>query len=258
MRRQLHAEWTKLRTVTGTGLLLLALVALTVSVSLAAVSVVTCPSAGCGFDAPRISLFGVQVGQAIVATLAVLAVTGEYSTGMIRTTLTAMHRRTDVLAAKALLLAGLTAAAGTVAVLGSFLAGRLIMPGNGFTAAHGYAALSLADGPTLRAVVGSVLYLVLIALLSLGVAVAVRDSAVAVGVVLGLLYLLPALIFMVRSDAWQKALWVISPTNSGLAVQATTRLAELPLSPWAGLGVTAAWAAGALMVGGLVLRARDA
>lgn len=252
MRRQLHAEWTKLRTVTGTGWLLLALVALTVSVSVAAASVVTCPTAGCGFDAPRISLFGVQVGQAIVATLAVLAITGEYSTGMIRTTLTAMPRRLSVLAAKAVLLAGLTAVAGTVAVLGSFLAGRLIMPGNGF------AALSLADGPTLRAVVGSVLYLVLIALLSLGVAVAVRDSAVAVGVVLGLLYLLPALIFMVRNEAWQKVLWIISPTNAGLAVQATTRLAELPLSPWAGLGVTAVWAAGALMGGGLLLRARDA
>ena len=68
------------------------------------------------------------------------------------------------------------------------LAGRLILPGHGFTATRGYPPLSLADGPVLRAACGSVLYLALIALLSLGVATAVRDSAVAIGLVLGLLY----------------------------------------------------------------------
>ena len=71
------------------------------------------------------------------------------------------------------------------------LAGRLLLPGNGFTTAHGYPLLSLGDGPTLRAAAGSVLYLALIALLSLGIATPVRDSAAAIGVVLGLLYLFP-------------------------------------------------------------------
>ena len=123
--------------------------------------------------------------------MAVLAISSEYSTGMIRTTLAAMPRRTTVLAAKAALVTGLTLAAGTVAVLGSLLAGRLILPGHGFTPAHGIAPLSLADGPVLRAAAGSVLYLALIALLSLGAATAVRDSAVAIGIVLGLLYLFP-------------------------------------------------------------------
>ncbi len=63
-------------------------------------------------------------------------------------------------------------------MLGSLLAGRLILPGHGFTAAHGYPPLSLGDGPVLRAAAGSVLYLALIALLSLGIATIVRDSAV--------------------------------------------------------------------------------
>lgn len=53
--------------------------------------------------------------------------------------------------------------------------------------------MTLADGPTLRATVGSILYLTLIALLSLGVATVVRDSATSIGVVLGLLYLFPIL-----------------------------------------------------------------
>ena len=66
-------------------------------------------------------------------------------------------------------------------MLGSVLAGRLILPGHGYTPANGYPALSLADGTVLRAAAGTVLYLALIALLSLGVATAVRDSAVAIG-----------------------------------------------------------------------------
>ncbi|GAA2119600.1 ABC transporter permease subunit [Actinomadura alba] len=258
MRPELHAEWTKLRTVAGAGRLLLAVVALTVAVSAAAAATVTCPSARCNYDAAKLSLMGIQVSQAIVAILAVLAISGEYSTGMIRTTLTAMPRRATVLAAKAAILTGLTLAAGTIAVLASVLAGRLILPGNGFTPAHGYPPLSLADAPTLRAAAGSVLYLVLIALLSLGIAAAVRDSAAAIGAVLGVLYLLPIIGSMISDPDWQRLLWKISPMNAGLAVQATTDLTDLPLSPWAGLGVLAAWAAAALFIGGQLLRLRDA
>ncbi len=46
--------------------------------------------------------------------------------------------------------------------------------------------------------------------------------------------------------------------NAGLAVQATRDLADQPIGPWAGLGVLAAWAAGALVLGSLVLYRRDA
>ncbi|WP_248960033.1 ABC transporter permease [Sphaerisporangium perillae] len=258
MRQELHAEWTKLRTLAGTRRLLFVIIMLTVALSAVASAAVTCPTAGCDHDAAKLSLTGIQLGQAVVAMLAVLAISGEYSTGTIRTTLTAMPRRTTVLAAKAVILAGLTLAAGTVAVLASVLAGRLILPGNGFTPAHGHPLLSLADGPTLRAAAGSVLYLALIALLSLGVATAVRDSAVSIGLVLALLYFLPTVIYMISDPDWQRLLWQISPTNAGLAIQTTTHLSSLPLSPWAGLGVLAAWATAALLGGGLLLRLRDA
>jgi ABC-2 type transport system permease protein len=190
--------------------------------------------------------------------VAVLAMGGEYSSGMIRTTLTAMPRRATVLAAKAVLITGLMLAAGTLAVLGSLLAGRLSLPGHGFTAAHGFVPLSLADGPVLRAAAGSVLYLVLIALLSLGAATAVRDSAVAIGIVLGLLYLFPIVAAVVSDPQVQRHLQQIAPMTAGLEIQATVGLRSLPISPWAGLGVLAAWAAAALLVGGLLLRARDA
>jgi len=151
----------------------------------------------------------------------------------------------------------LVPAAGTVAVLASVLAGRLILPGHGFTPAHGNPLPSLGDGPVLRAA-GSVLYLALIALLSLGAATAVRDSATAIGVVLGLLYLFPIIAAVVTDPHWQRHLLQIGPMSAGLAIQATTGLRSLPISPWAGLGVLAAWTAAALLVGGLLLRLRDA
>jgi len=258
MKQALHAEWTKLRTAPGTGWLLLACIALTVVLSTMAEAAVSCPSAGCDLDPARVSLTGIDLGQAVVAILAVLAIGGEYSTGMIRVTLAAMPRRITVLAAKAAVLTGMVLVAGAIAVLVSVLAGRLILSGHGFTAAHGQPPLSLIDGPVLRATAGSVLYLALIALLSLGTATAVRDSAAAVAVVLGLLYLLPIFAQVVTDLEWRRHLQQIAPMSAGLAIQATTGLRSLPISPWAGLGVLAAWAAAALVVGGLLLWLRDA
>ncbi|MEU8205782.1 ABC transporter permease [Streptosporangium sp. NPDC049046] len=253
MSRHLHAEWTKLRTLPDTGRLLLAIVVLTVAVGVAASAVVSCSPAACGHDPAKVIFFGVQVSQAVVAVLAVLAITGEYDTGMIRLTLAAMPRRTGVLAAKAITLAGVTLITGSVAVLASALSVPRILLGNGFPAE----TLVLTSAPMLRAAAGSVLYLTLIALFGLGVATIVRDSATAVGVVLGLLYLFPALILMVADAGWQRLLWQISPMNAGLAVQATTDLATLPLGPWTGLSVPAAWAAAALLGGGLSFWMRD-
>jgi ABC-2 type transport system permease protein len=255
----LHAEWTKLRTVAGPAWLLAATVVLTVAVSAAATGAVRCPpGSACPVDTAKLSLSGVEFGQAVVAVLAGLAISGEYSTGMIRLTLTAMPGRSAVLGAKAVVVAGLALAAGTIAVAGSLLAGRIILPGHGFTAARGFPLLSLANGPTLRAAAGSVLYLVLIALLSLGVATAVRDSAVAIGAVLGLFYLSPILAAVMASyPVWYHRIERYAPMSAGLTIQDTTGLRGLPISPWGGLGVLAAWAAAALLTGGLLLRLRD-
>ncbi|MFB7756506.1 ABC transporter permease [Streptomyces sp. NPDC056121] len=256
--RALRAEWTKLRTAGDLGRSLLLAVALTVAVGCGTAKAVKCPDAGCGQDAVKLALTGVTVGQAVIGVFAVLAVSGEYGTGMIRTTLTAVPNRLTVLTAKATVLTTVVLASGTAAIVASLLAGRYILPGNGFTEAHGYAPLSLADGPTLRAAVGSVLYLVLIALLGLGVATAVREAATAVGIVLGLLYLFPVVTHVVNDPEWQRHLQQISPMTAGLAVQATDHLHALPIGPWAGLGVLATWAAAALLIGSLLLHSRDA
>jgi ABC-2 type transport system permease protein len=258
MSGALHAEWTKQRTIASPRWLLLSSIGLIIAVGALVTLAEHYPSAGSGQDITKISLTGILLGQAIVAILAVLTVSDEYSTGMIRLTLTAMPRRPGVLASKAAILAAGVLAAGTMAVSGSLLAGRLILPANGFTAAHGYQLLSLSDGPTLRAAVGSVLYLILIALFSLGIATAVRESAVAIGAVLGVLYLFPIIAHLISDPSLQRHLEQIAPMTAGLAIQSTTNLHNLPIAPWTGLGVLAAWAAAALLLGGLLFKRRDA
>ena len=139
--------------------------------------------------------------------------------------------------------------AATLARAGS----RLAQP----TAARDFTELSLTYGPTLRAAVGSVLYLGLIAVLSTGIAAMVRDSAVSIGLALGLLYLFPVVDAFIGNQVWHNRIARYSPM-AGLNIQATTGPHSLPISPWGGLGVLAIWSAGALLTGGLVLRARDA
>ena len=257
MRSALHAEWTKLRSVAGNAWLLVGAIALGVALSGAALAAEHYASGGPDVDITKLSLIGIDLGQALIVVLAVHAVSSEYSTGMIHITLTAMPRRLTVLAAKAAVVCGVTLVAGAVAVLGCLLLGRLVLPSQGFTATHGYALLSVAHGITLRAAAGTVLYLALIALLSLGIAAAVRDSAAAIGLVLSLLYCFPIIAAMVSDPHWQRRLERLGPMTAGLSIQATTDLRSQPIGPWGGLGVLAAWAAGALLVGGLLLRLRD-
>jgi ABC-2 type transport system permease protein len=257
MKQALHAEWTKLRTQTGTVSLVIGAIVLTVAVSAAVAAVVkSAPLAN--QDLTKLSLSGIYLGQAVIAGLAVAAIGAEYNTGMIRVTLAAMPRRTAVLAAKACLVGGITLVAGTVAVLGSLLAGRLILRGSGIITSDAHPPPSLFDELTQRAAIGSVLYLVLIALLALGITTALRDSAAAIAVVFGLLYLFPTLVALVTNSSWRRHLQQIGPMTAGLAIQSTINLRNPPIGPWAGLAVLTAWASAALLIGGLLLRRRDA
>jgi ABC-2 type transport system permease protein len=259
----LHAEWTKFRTLAGTWWLLLAAAALTIAMGAAAAAAFSCPPGACGphqtgADPAKISLIGVDLGQVVIALLAALAIGGEYSSGMIRVTLAAMPRRLTAFTAKALVTAAWALAAAVLAVGGSALAGWLILPARGLSAANGYLPLSLGNAPDLRAACGSVLYLTLIALLAFGVTAAVRDSAAGIGIVLSVLLLFPIASAVIPDQALARHLEQIAPMTAGLYIQATVGVQSLPLTPWQGLGVTAAWAAGALILGAALLRLRDA
>ncbi|MGH9171820.1 MAG: ABC transporter permease [Acidimicrobiales bacterium] len=257
MRHVLHAEWTKLRTLPTAACLLVATVVATIGLSAAVASAQNPTNTGTSLDATKTSLIGVDVGQAVVAVLAVLLMSSEYGCGLIGVTLVATPRRYLVLLSKALFAAVLSLAAGAFAVLGSVLIGGSILNTKGLTAAHGYEITSLANATNLRAAGGTVLYMALIALLSLGVATVVREPVPAIGVVLGLLYVFPLLGAIVTDPTWSRRFQQVGPMSAGLAIEATRNLKGLPLSPWTGLGVLAAWALGVLVLGGLLFGYRD-
>jgi ABC-2 type transport system permease protein len=240
----LRAEWTKLWTLPSTLWQLLSIAVLTGLVNVGVAATVHCP---CEQDVPKTVLTGVLLGQAVVSIVAVVFVSNEYSTGLMHLTLTAMPRRYLVLAAKAAIVAGLVLVAAAIGVAGSMIIARSLIP-----------SLSLDDGAVLRAAGGSVLYLGLVSLLALGVATMIRDTAVAIGAALGLLYLFPLLASLVTDPHWQRRLQQIGPMSAGLAIQATQDVKSLPISPWAGLGVLALWAVGSLVVGLALLEWRDA
>jgi ABC-2 type transport system permease protein len=261
--RPLRAEWTKLRTVPSTGWTLLAIVVATTAIGALVTWGLTPPDCersdpSCDFDLTKLSLAGVYLGQAAVIVVATLAVTAEYETAMIRTTLAACPRRLVVLAAKAVVVTASVIGAATISMLASLLAGREFLAGNGFTAAAGYRPLSLGDGPTLRAYGGTVLYLGLVALLSLGIGFVVRHTGGAVTILLVLLYVAPIVTIAVTDPRWKEWIEKVSPMTAGLSVQATLRLDTLPIGPWPGLGILALYAVTALTAGLVLFRIRDA
>lgn len=247
-----RSEWTKLRTSPGTVWLAVAVVVTTVGVGACAAAVTTCTARECPLDPARVSLTGVALGQAVVAVLGVLVVGTEYSSGTMRVTLTAVPRRTRVLAAKTVVVATIACALAVPSTLVSLWAGRSLLDGSGLP------PLDLGSGPALRAAAGSALYLTLVALLSLATATVVRNPAAAIGGVLALLYVLPIVAQSVSDPDWQRHLKQVAPMTAGFAVQATRGLDTLPIGPWKGLGVVALWAFGALAAAAVVLARRDA
>lgn len=256
MTGALHAEWTKLR-LPSTGWLLFGSLVLTVGLSAAVCAITKYGVEASRQDTTKLTLAGIELGQVLIVILAVQVMCSEYSSGMISLTFVAMPRRLIVLAAKAMLVVALALGVGAVAVVGSLLAGQLVLRSNGFTTHHGYNSVSVLHDSTLRAAAGSVLYLALIAVLSLGVATVTRDAATAIGLVLGLLFLFPIIGHVITNPIWQRHLKQVGPMTAGLSIENTINLHSLPIGPWSGLAVLAAWAAVAFALGITLLKRRD-
>ncbi|HZG03501.1 MAG TPA: ABC transporter permease [Streptomyces sp.] len=192
------SEWTKIRSVRSTMWTLGIMFVLVVGVGLlTALAIGSEEHAG----APVLAggFFGLMLGQLCVITLGVLVITSEYSTGMIRTTLTACPQRARVLTAKAvvffllsfvmtLVACTLTALVHAAAVEGKPLS-QYTDPQmfNEETLAAGEAVAS--TGEWLGATVGAALYVALLGLLSLAVGTLLRSTPGAITTMLGLVLL---------------------------------------------------------------------
>ena len=268
--RVLHSEWIKFWSLRSTGWTVAATVVVMAAVSWLAVFFTAREAAdpdtsprdaalltGMLHD-PSIVLTGTELAKLVVAVLGVLIITGEYSTGMVRSTLTSVPRRLPALWAKALVLAGVTA--GTVAVA-EVLAWVVALP----TLRANDAALDLGAAETMRILVGGVLYLVGVALLAFAVGAVVRVSAGALATVLGLLLVVEVMFRTMPADFFRQ----VSPflpataghqllaTHSSI-VEARAAGSAPVLDPWVGFAVMVVWVAAALAVAAVQLRRRDA
>ena len=258
----LRSEWVKLRTVRSTAWSLLLLVGISIlfTTLLTSGSSTEGGSPGHGGDNDIVmdSLAGVWFGAIAAAVLAVLVITSEYSTGMIRTTFAVNPRRRTVLSAKTAIVGGVILLAGLATSVACFQIGQWILRGNGFNYEGGYPAITLADHEALRAVLGTGVYLGLLAVFALGVGATLRHTADAITVVLAaLLAPVIALNFLPEGIAdWVEKSCLM---GAGLAIQQTVvRDDNIPLSPAGGLAVAAADAVVALVVALWTIGRRDA
>lgn len=252
-RGVLAAEYAKLRTVRSTGYTLAATALFTIALA-AAIGAFVPPHLSAAdrrtVDAVQLSLGGMHVAQVAIGVLGVLAITGEYGTGTIRSTFSAVPRRRTVLAAKAVVLAGVAVGVGVASCFCAFYAfeGTLTVDAM---------SVSLGDPGVLRAVVGGGLYLTVLALLGLGLGTVLRTSAGAVAALFGLLFV-PALLVDLLPSGWRTTLGPYLPMQAGTQVFVARAHEAHALAPWTGFGVFCLYAALALVAGFCLVTRRDA
>jgi hypothetical protein len=249
-----RAELFKLRTVRSTYWTLLVAFASNIGFAVLAAAVLA-PRLNADdlahVDVVQLAMAGLHLSQVAFGVLGTLAITGEYGTGMIRTTLAAVPRRRTVLAAKALVFAGVTLITATVSTFAAYLAFQVALP------AHTLTGTSLSDPGVARAVAGGGLYLTVFGLLGLGIGALLRSSAGAIATLLGVLFV-PPLLLDVLPGAMKTTIGPYIPMVSGSQIFVATNREATSLAPWTGLGVFCIYAAAALLSGFALVNHRDA
>ena len=253
-RGVLRSEWVKLLSVRSSTTTLAAAGAVMVVVGLIFAGILGgVLSSGEGpddlTDPTAAALSGTLLAQLIIGVLGVLAITSEYATGLIRTTLTVVPNRLSVLGAKAAVVTAATFPVMLASSLVAFLAGQALI-GSGDVA-----TASLGDAGVLRAVIGTAGYLTGIALLGLAAGTLLRSTAAAISTLVAAVFLLPGLGAVLLPASWRDNVLPYLPSNAGTAFTSVTPSSEL-LSPGAGLAVFLAWVLVPLALAAVALHRR--
>lgn len=203
-----------------------------------------------GFDPVAFSLHGLMPAQLAVGVVGVLFVTGEYATGSIRATMTAVPKRFPVLLAKTLVFAVVTFVVALVLCFAAFFAGQAVL-------STWHLGVSIGHPGALRAVLGGAFYLTVVGLMGLGLGFAVRSTGGAIAALFGIVLVLP-LIVQALPSSWQQHTMKYLPLS--IAESLISQLAGIltgALPTGAALAVLAAYAVGALALGLAVLLRRD-
>lgn len=245
--RMLQSEWTKIRTVRSTTWSLIIMVVLIIGMAALLGATVDNPD-----EEPdpsvSLSLIGVMIAQIAAASLGVLTISAEYTTGMIRSTLTAYPRRLTVLAAKAVVFGVLMFVVGLVACYLAYLVGDSMLSRDVVADSTGKEVV--------KGVVGSATYLALIGLFSLGIGTMLRHSAGAITTVLGIM-LVPSIFGgFIPGKAGE---WVVNYSPMTLLINMVAPSGEIDsaLGPWPGMILMGGYAAAALIGAAALLKSRD-
>jgi ABC-type transport system involved in multi-copper enzyme maturation permease subunit len=286
LKGALASEFTKLRSVRSTYWTLGALFFVSVGLGIAitagtAANFANNPGNKAGFDATQASLGAFfELGQLIIAVLGAMVITSEYSTGMVRTSLTAQPRRGVVYAAKASVFTAVTLVISFVTAFIAFFVGQAIYSSKGVSASLFHtvtipasanvncnpggctATFSGTDVITasavLTAIIGTALFVTIVALIAFGVGSIVRHTAGAIAIVIALLFIVPILEQTLPND-WRWDIMRFLPDAATRVISVTVGGTNMHLwSAWPQLGVTALWAAVLVAIGAYLFRKRDA
>ncbi|GAA1103168.1 MULTISPECIES: ABC transporter permease [Kitasatospora] len=188
-------------------------------------------------SALSLSLFGTNFAQLALGVLGVLVAAGEYSTGMIRSTLAAVPRRLPVLWSKAVVFGAVALLVGTAGVFAAFVVDSRIVSGT-------RAAMVLSDAGVVRGLFGAGLYLGLVGVIGVALGVLLRSVAGGISVLVASLMLVPGLVSLLPSS-WQDDIAPYLPSHAGEAMFTLHHDAST-LSPTAGLVVFVVWTVAAL------------
>ncbi|WP_327069420.1 ABC transporter permease [Kitasatospora sp. NBC_01250] len=256
LARVVHSEWIKFRTLRSTYFTLLAAVVFMVGFGLlacyGAIDHLNHPDVrdhGFSINAADRSLRGYLAAQLAVGVLGVLVVSGEYSTGMIRASLSAVPRRLPVLWAKAAVFGAVTFVVTLITAFVAFFGGQAVL------SSHNVQTTLSAAGVT-RTVIGTALYLTAIGIFAVAIGTLIRNTAGGIAAIFGMLLVLPTLVEVLPAN-WSAH---ISPYLPGAAGQAVATLNPDPgtLAPWTGYGVLWIYVVAALIGAAAVLKRRDA
>jgi len=279
----IRSEFTKLRSVRSTYWTIAGL--FIVSVGVAAIAgfaiannIHNNPQNKAGMDATQASLIAFfEFGQLIIAVLGALAITSEYSTGMIRTSLTAQPRRGVMYAAKLIVFTMVSLIVSLITSFAAFFVGQAAMSGSGVSASLFHSVTIPRDvmmtppnnvtfigttvispGTVLTAIIGCALFVTVVALIAFALGSIIRHTAGAITSAIGLLFVLPVIV-QILPDTWRWDIMRFFPDAAGRVLSVTIGQHNTHLwSAWPQFGVTIIYAVVLLSVGAYLFRKRDA
>jgi ABC-2 type transport system permease protein len=296
LRGALASEFTKIRSVRSTYWTLAALLIVSVGIGAAicagqAANFNQNPGNVAGFDGTQTSLAAFfEIGQLIIAVLGAMVITSEYSTGMIRTSLTAQPRRGVVYTAKAIVFTSVTLVISVITSFIAFFLGQALL-GHGVSASLFHTVTIhtgvigcinkggprggggpvcpqgsmkfigttvITPGTVLAAIIGTALFVTIVALIAYGVGAIIRHTAGAIAIVIALMFIIPILENALPSE-WHNDIMRFLPDAANQVVSVTTgQIIQNLWSAWPQLGVTALWAVVLVGIGASLFRKRDA